>query len=117
MELKRRGPNFQNTGDIEMNVYLSDTGTRFKGIVCTLRVLMRARMCVHIVSCAMLRCGDMVKAECVKRKMNLGSRRVFCKSSEPLGKISASGGRRGNDDAEARTADPSASRRNALSDH
>ena len=25
-EMKKRGPNFQNTGDIEMRVYLSDTG-------------------------------------------------------------------------------------------
>ena len=29
-----------NTGDIEMSVYLSDTGTRFKCIGCALRVVM-----------------------------------------------------------------------------
>ena len=38
MKLGERGRNFQNTGDIEMSVYLSDTGTRFKGIGCALRV-------------------------------------------------------------------------------
>ena len=43
-----------------------------------------------------------------------GSRRMLYKSSGPLGKISAPGGRHGNDDAGARTADPSASRWNTL---
>ena len=38
MKLVERGQNFQNTGDIEMSVDLSDTGTRFKGIGCALRV-------------------------------------------------------------------------------
>ena len=37
MKLGKRGRNFQSTGDIEMSVYLSDTGTRFKGIGCALR--------------------------------------------------------------------------------
>ena len=43
-----------------------------------------------------------------------GIRCMLYKSSGPLGKISAPGGRHGNDDAGARTADPSASRWNAL---
>ena len=32
MKLGERGRNFQNIGDIEINVYFSDTGTGFKGI-------------------------------------------------------------------------------------
>ena len=38
LKLGERGRNFQNTGDIEMSVYLSDTGTRLKGNRCALRV-------------------------------------------------------------------------------
>ena len=38
MKLRDRGQNFQSTGDMEMSVYLSDTGTRFKGIGYALRV-------------------------------------------------------------------------------
>ena len=34
--------------DIEMSVYLSNTGTRFKCFRCGLRVVMSARMCVRI---------------------------------------------------------------------
>ena len=29
-EIRGEGPNFQNTGDIEMSVYLSDTGINIK---------------------------------------------------------------------------------------
>ena len=116
MTLRERDPNFQNTGDIDMNVCLSDTGTRFKAIGCALRVLMRARVCVHTVACRVWVASrsDMIKAGCVTRNMNLSCRRVLYKSSGPLGEISASGSRHGNDDTGARTADPSASRRDAL---
>ena len=50
MKIRERGLNFQNTGDIEMSVYLSDTGISIISNIVIIRISISVTISRHAVS-------------------------------------------------------------------